>query len=162
MTPFTVDPNQPNAQPTPQGASAPPRRHRGMLVGLLVLVFLSGGVVGGALGMMLTQQRFSECLRHPERVPERMISMLKTNLHLNDEQSVRVTEIVNQHHTALEAIRAEVHPRFAAEFDAMDQEIKQVLTADQQSEWNELRRRFRRNLTGPRREREKSNAAATK
>lgn len=131
--------------PTPQPlAAGPPARHRGMFTGLLVAVFLSGGVVGGGLGMLITQQQFSDCLRHPERIPDRMMTKFRAELGLTDEQTAQIDEIVRRHHENFEAIRAEVHPRFSAEFAAMSDEMNLVLTEEQQTQWTELRERMRK------------------
>ena len=59
-----------NVQPTP--LSVPPARRRGMFVGLLVAVFMSGGIAGAGTGWMVAQQQFSDNLRHPERLPGRI------------------------------------------------------------------------------------------
>lgn len=137
-------------QPLPAG---PPRRHRGMFIGLLVAVFLSGGVVGGGVGMLFTQQQFSDCLRHPERMLQRMMSMFRSELNLSDEQAKQVDEIVRRHHEQIEAIRAEVHPRFSAEYSAMHEEVKAVLSEEQRARWDELRERFRKDFPRSKRER---------
>jgi hypothetical protein len=134
-------------QPAPEPlAAGPPRRHRGMFMGLLAAVFVSGGVVGGGLGMMVTQQKFSDCLRHPERMPERMMTKFRGELELTDEQTAKIDEIVRRRHENFEAIRAEVRPRFDAEFTAMSDEINLVLTEDQQAKWKEMRERFRKDF----------------
>ena len=136
-------------------AAAPPRRHRGMFIGLLGAVFLSGGVVGGGVGMLVTQQKFSDCLRHPERMPEKMITKFRADLGLTDEQTAKIGEIVRRHHENFESIRAEVRPRFAAEFTSMGDEINLVLTESQQVMWKDMREKFRKDF--PRGKRERKN-----
>jgi hypothetical protein len=127
-------------------AAGPPVRHRGMFMGLLAAVFVSGGVVGGGLGMMFTQQQFSDCLRHPERMPERMMGMFRSELKLTDEQTKQVEEIVRRHHEQIEALRAEIRPRFSAEFNAIHTEVSAVLSETQRTTWNEMRERFRKDF----------------
>ena len=124
-----------------------------MFIGLLAAVFVSGGVVGGGVGMMVTQQQFSDCLRHPERMPERMMSMFRAELNLTDEQTKRVNDIVREHHEKIESIRAEVRPRFSAEFNAIHEEVSAVLTETQRIKWNEMRERFRKDFPRGKRER---------
>lgn len=142
--------HDPLPQPLPGG---PPRRRRGMFIGLLAAVFLSGGVVGGGVGMLVTQEQFSDCLRHPERMPERMMNMFRSELSLTEDQSKKVDEIVRRHHEQIEAIRAEVHPRFSAEFSALHEEVKAVLTEPQRTKWEELRERFRKDFPRSKRDR---------
>jgi hypothetical protein len=143
-----------NALPEPS-AVVPPRRNRGMFMGLLAAVFVSGGVVGGGAGMLITQQQFSDCLRHPERMPARMMAMFKSELNLTDEQTKQVDEIVCRHHEQIESIRAEVRPRFAAEFNALHDEVNAVLTDAQRAKWEEMRERFRKDMPRSKRDRDR-------
>ena len=124
-----------------------------MFIGLLAAVFLSGGVVGGGVGMLVTQQKFCDYLRHPERMSEKMIVKFRSELGLTDEQTAKIGAIVRQHHDNFEAIRTEVHPRFTAEFTAMGDEINLVLTEAQQLKWKEMREKFRKEFPRGKRER---------
>lgn len=130
-------------------AASPPVRHRGMFLGLLAAVFISGGVVGGGAGMLFMQQKYGDCFRHPERMPDRLLNLFRSELDLDDEQAKKVDEIVRRHHEQIEAIRAEVHPRMSAEFSAIHNEVSAVLTDDQRVRWDELRERFRKNFPPP-------------
>jgi hypothetical protein len=143
-----------NTMPEPSAAGSP-RRNWGMFVGLLAAVFVSGGVVGGGAGMLITQQRFSDCLRHPERMPARMMAMFRSELNLTDEQTEQVDEIVCRHHEQIEAIRTDVRPRFSAEFNALHDEVNAVLTDAQRAKWNEMRERFRKDMPRSKRDRDR-------
>jgi hypothetical protein len=150
---MSVGVNQPNL-PEP-GASLPPRRNRGMFLGLMAAVFLSGGVVGGGTGMLITQQKFSDCLRHPERMSARMVAMFRSELGLTEDQAKQVDEIVQRHHEQIEAIRSEVRPRFSAEWNSMHEEVKAVLTEEQRTKLEEMRERFRKDMPRSKRDRER-------
>ncbi len=140
-------------------AAGQPVRSRAMFLGLLGAVFLSGGVVGGGVGMLFTQEQFKNCLRYPERMPERILNMFRSELGLSDEQAEKVGEIVRRHHEQIEAVRAEVHPRMSAEFNAIHAEVSAVLNERQRLKWDELRERLRRDFPPPKRERKQHDEA---
>jgi hypothetical protein len=130
-------------------AAGPPVRQRGMFLGLLAAVFVSGGIVGGGAGMLFMQQKFGDCFRHPEKMPARLMTIFRSELDLTDQQAMKVDEIVRRHHERIEAIRAEVHPRMASEFNAIHSEVSAILNDDQRTRWDELRERFRKTFPPP-------------
>lgn len=136
-----------NAQPAP--LAVPPTRRRGMFVGLLAAVFLSGGIAGAGIGWMIAQRQFLDDLRHPGRLPDRMTRMVRNELGLSEEQSKKVDEIMHKHHEVIEAIRAETRPRMVAEFNAIGNEVAQVLTEEQKVKWQAMRERFGKDSSGP-------------
>jgi uncharacterized protein (DUF2384 family) len=77
-------------------------------------------------------------LTNPDAVPDRVLPRLKVVLNLSDEQSHRVESIVRQRYAAMDAYRLESHTRMQVEFRAMQSEVSDVLTPDQQSRWKSL------------------------
>ena len=119
--------------PLPQ--PGPRRWPRFVLMGL---IFLSGGVVGAVVSRIVTQKMILAMLKHPERVPDRILPRLNSSLQLTTEQSQLVDEIVRRRHRSMESIRAKSYPETLAEFKAMRSEIANILTVEQRKHWNAL------------------------
>jgi hypothetical protein len=130
----------------PAPVSAPPRRGRWVLAFVLLLVFVSGGIVGGGGTDYMHRNGWSRLMRFPGEVPDRLVPMLRGKLDLNDEQTGKVDHIVRERHREIEKLRAEVQPRIDHQIDEMQSEIDAVLEPGQRDRWHEwvqsLRRRW--------------------
>lgn len=116
--------------------SAPTRRWPQIL--MMVGIFVSGGIVGGAISRMVVREQMLSALRDPSDVPDRIIPSISRTLGLSSSQQADVDVIVRRHHAAMETLRAETYPRQMAEFQAMCSEVDVLLTADQRSKWTAL------------------------
>lgn len=103
---------------------------------LASVVFLAGGVAGGAGTLMFIHRHLSDFIRHPADAPLKIIPILKRRLRLDEEQTVKVEAIVREHHLNLQEIRNETTPRVRAEIDAIKTEVSEILTAQQRELWD--------------------------
>lgn len=127
-----IEPDSPSV-PLPK-----PEPRRWPRVVLMVVIFLSGTVVGGVVARIVTREQILAMLKHPERVPDRILPHLRTSLGLTSEQAQRVNEIVRRRHATMESLRARSYPGLLVEFHAMRDEVKEVLSSEQQARWTRL------------------------
>lgn len=113
-----------------------PRRWPGVAV--MLAIFLSGGIVGAVGGGFVVREQMLFMLRHPERVPDRIVLRIRTSLSLNDEHTRQVDAIVRRRHAAMEIARAKCYPELLAEFQAMCTDIAEVLSPEQRTRWDKL------------------------
>lgn len=139
-------------QPVPdEGADEPasPRKARrwGCLrTGILLLLVFCSGLVCGA---GLTLRAIREHVQHPERRVERATRWMERRLDLSDEQSSKVRGILERQRRDLGALRDEVRPRVVERIEQTNEEIEEVLTAEQREEWREFVHRFRERWLPP-------------
>lgn len=103
---------------------------------LAVIVFLGGGVAGGAGTLMFIHRHLGEFIRHPEEAPQKLMPILKRRLGLDEEQSTKIEAIIREHHRELLEIRYEVAPRVRTELDAIQTEVSGILTPSQRGLWD--------------------------
>ena len=108
---------------------------------VVVTLFVVGVCVGG-LGMHLVDTH-----RVRDSVPpggERFIGRLERELNLTDEQRQRIDEIVEQSRREGDALHREMLPRVREHMRATREQIRDVLTPEQQVRFEELNRQYRR------------------
>ena len=114
-----------------------PRKRRTPKV-WLTLIFVSGIVVGGVGGSLVTQHRMLAMLRSPAQVPDRIMPQIRSRLRLDAKQAAQVEEIVRQRYANIESLRAEVYPEQREEFSAMHDDVAPLLDEQQKVAWNAL------------------------
>ena len=124
--------HEPLAAMTPPAARAWPRWL------LMAVIFMSGAIVGGVVSRIVTREQLLYMLKHPEHVPDQILPRLRSSLHLTDQQSRRMEEIVRRRLSAMESIRDQTHPAVLAEFHAMQSEVAELLLPDQRQRWTIL------------------------
>ena len=124
---------------------ATPSSQRGVRVLMLLLTFLGGGIAGAVGGAMHMQARMTAFMRHPERIPDRIIPGIRSRLALTSEQARAVEEIIRRRHRSMEMIRAETHPRQLAQFEGMCDEVAGILTEQQREKWAAICQSVRKN-----------------
>ena len=136
-------PLPPAAGATTNPAAPPVRRSRRWLTVLLcALIFLAGGVTGAGAMALHTRQRVMEAVRHPELVPERIVSRLRRPLELDAQQELQIRAILARRQAALLEARAEAMAKAAPEFEGIETDIAAVLRPDQMDMWRKLYKKF--------------------
>lgn len=99
---------------------------------LLFGVFASGVITGAGLFHWLNPPPF---FRPPRGLPGPF-----SELGLSKEQEEKVVEIFEKHRPKLDAILQQTFPKARKVFDAIDQEVRTVLTAEQKKKFDTIKR----------------------
>lgn len=122
---------------TDTGYGRPPRR---IVLGIMmVLVFLSGGVIGSGSALMLVNNRIKEDEkpRDPGPWSEKIVSELQGELSLSKEQTAQVDQIMKDHLAALVRLRREVFfVEIRKQFKQMEDQVDSVLDEQQSVQWH--------------------------
>lgn len=100
------------------------------------VVFLAGGIVGGAGTVLVIKRQLSEFIRHPEDAPDRVMPWIKRRFRLDEEQTIAVERLVAEHHERLQKIRYETTPRVRRELAEFQAGVDAVLRPEQRELWN--------------------------
>ncbi|MBX7255589.1 MAG: hypothetical protein K1Y02_04425 [Candidatus Hydrogenedentes bacterium] len=112
---------------------------------LLAFVVLICGIVIGAAGTTaIIGKRIVDAVQHPESNASRAANRLRRQLDLTDDQTQQVEKILAERTKAFGAIYRDNLPRIAQEFALTKQQIAEVLTPEQQQEWQERMARLER------------------
>ncbi|QDU78545.1 hypothetical protein Pla110_02490 [Polystyrenella longa] len=109
---------------------------------LVVVIFGSGVVTGGALAMRMVRHKMKNFELESETMIERIHERLVWKYDLNEEQSAEAKQIVRNKIEDLIALRQEFRPRLAAEMGSFENEIAAIMDESQQTEWRENFRHF--------------------
>lgn len=71
----------------------------------------------------------------------RMADRLARELKLTPEQKTQVTQILDRHRTKIDVLMSNVRPQVRQEVDASNREIDSILTPDQRTKFQEMRKR---------------------
>ena len=128
--------SHPNA---PSDSPLPVLRRRWWPWVIVLVVFVSGGVIGAGTTLLLVRNRALESIHNPENVPTKITRRMRRSLRLSDSQSREIEDILRKRQNNLLRLRQEILPRIHAELDEVDDEISAVLNNKQRERW---RRRF--------------------
>jgi hypothetical protein len=123
----------------PQTATDGGRRPRRILLGMMVAVFFSGGVIGSGSTLMVVNRRIkeNESPRDPVKWSERIVSELEEKLSLSEKQTEQVKQVMKEHLAALNRLRRETFaPRIREQFEQMKDQVDSVLDDEQRSQWH--------------------------
>jgi hypothetical protein len=109
----------------------------------LALVFLCGGVLG-VFGTRLYLATSVLSARPPRRNPEefrkKVLAELQSRLKLNAEQVVQLNGIMDETEAKVDETRKQMHPAYIKIHEEQNQKIHNMLTADQQVEFDKMRK----------------------
>lgn len=130
---------QGNVSGDSDGLPAPRRRSRTRIIALCLGAFACGALLGSFVTVSVIHRGVRRGLREPEKIAARIVSHMRSDLDLTDEQAERVLVILKRRHRAIrDAVRGEL--------DSMRDEICTVLTEGQAALWkkkvDEMRARF--------------------
>ena len=113
----------------------------------VLMAFVVGGVVGVAGARWCAPFAFH---RHWQETPARMLERFSSKLHLTPTQRTQVAAILEAKRKKIEALRAEVRPKFDQIRTATSAEIRPLLRPEQQkkfdvmqAEWETRRKQWR-------------------
>jgi hypothetical protein len=116
-----------------------PRRRRMWVSVLLALMVFSGGIViGGAGTVLVIAGEVRHAIRHPEEVPVRLTQRLTRRLNLDADQSAQVQKILTARLKNIAEIRATIRPQVKSELTGIHDDVRDVLTPQQQGKWDDL------------------------
>ena len=114
--------------------STSPRTIRLLTAILLVGMFAAGVVTGGGLSWWLTAPP-----QFPH--PPRFLGPF-SELGLSKQQELKVQRIIEKHRPELEAILHETSPKVRVVFDAIDKEVRALLSPEQQKKLDQIKARL--------------------
>lgn len=125
-------------------------RRRVLVASLIVLVFVSGAVVGGASTGCLMMRRFHFRPKHPDQIPNRVVHHMRRKFDLTDDQARQIHMVMSRKVDAMCGIHRDLYPKIESEMKRAEDEIAQILTPDQASEWRQwFSKRFHRRWRPP-------------
>ncbi len=120
------------------------------MVLLAGLVFFAGAVVGGVSGAMFVKHRFHLRPKDPRLAPQRIARAMQWKLDLTEEQARGVEAVLADRLEVLLECHRQVYPRIEAEMMLAQEEVAQLLTPEQASQWRRwFSRRFREHWRPP-------------
>jgi Spy/CpxP family protein refolding chaperone len=105
---------------------------------LLALVFFSGIVVGVVGTRTVVRHAVREAILHPEKMQTVMERNLTRKLRLNNEQQVKLHQILTDAHAQLKDLRREYQPQFFEVVTNAGRQINAILTPEQQARFEKL------------------------
>lgn len=121
--------------------SIPPQRttvSRWVQCSVLFLIFAAGGIVGAMLATKTIHSRMNYYRDHPEALAAAVVTRLKHELGLNEEQVGKVKEIVTPRHARIAEYQQQSATAIHNEFTLMEDEVAEVLDEKQKALWREL------------------------
>ena len=106
----------------------------------MALVFACGGVVGAFAHRLYTVSGVSANVsqRNPEEFRKRFMADLKSRLQLNDDQAAKLSAVMDETRMRVRAARVTIEPELQKIRDDQKQRISELLTPDQQAEWQKI------------------------
>lgn len=114
-----------------------PRRRWLTVVGLVV-IFLSGGVLGSALTVILRDRAWPRPRRTLEETRDRLTERIAGKLRLSGDQTEQLRQIVGDRLTEIRQLRRQIQPETERVAKRLRQRVAALLTDEQKSRWAEL------------------------
>jgi hypothetical protein len=118
-------------------------------VGVLLVVFVSGGVVGAMIATKVIHSRMDYYREHAEALPADIVPRLQMRLALTDEQSEKVKAIIATRHPRMIDNRRQGAQAMLDEFQMMEDEIAGVLDPEQEERWRAIAQSVRQRFLPP-------------
>ncbi len=141
----------PNTETDKSASPSPIRRAlpRTVQMTILFTVFVSGGILGAVVATKVTQSKMETYRNNSPVFAIDVSARLSSRLKLTDEQTGKVSEILERRHTRIIDFREQGSEAMHAEFDAMVDEIAMVLDEQQLSHWHSISESVRRRFLPP-------------
>ena len=103
----------------------------------LVIMLLIGFAGGAVFGQWYARENFRNHWKKGG-VKEFMMDAFSKQLHLSEEQKIKVAAIFDDKHPQMVALQAEMQPKFQAIHNAAQMEIRAILNPDQMGKFDEM------------------------
>lgn len=139
------------SEPCAMAETCPQRRAlpRWVQLGVLLVVFVSGGVVGAMIATKVIHSRMDYYREHADALPADIVPRLKMRLALTDEQTERVRAIIANRHPRMIENRRQGAQTMLNEFQMMENEIAGVLDPEQEQRWRSIAQSVRQRFLPP-------------
>lgn len=129
-------------------------RHRRALprwvqLGVLLVVFVSGGVVGAMFATKVIHSRMEYYREHADALPADIVPRLQMQLGLTDKQTEKVKAIIANRHPHMIDNRRQGAQAMLSEFQLMEDEIAAVLDPVQEDRWRTIAQSVRQRFLPP-------------
>ncbi|MCA9171725.1 MAG: hypothetical protein KDB23_28855 [Planctomycetales bacterium] len=118
-------------------------------MGVLLVVFVSGGVVGAMIATKVIHSRMDYYREHAEALPADIVPRLQMRLALTDEQTEKVSAIIGNRHPRMIDNRRQGAQALLSEFQFMEDEIAGVLDPVQEERWRTIAQSVRKRFLPP-------------
>lgn len=143
----------PDAALEPRAATASLRSRRALPwwghVGVLLLVFVSGGVVGAMIATQAIYSRLNYYREHAGALPADIVPRLQVRLDLTAKQMEKVRAIIAIRHPRMIENRRQGAQAMLDEFRMMEHEIAGVLDPEQREGWHAIAQSVRQRFLPP-------------
>lgn len=118
-------------------------------LGVLFVVFGSGGVVGAMIATQVIHARMEYYREHADALPTDIVPRLQMRLALTDEQTEKVRVIIANRHPRMIEKRRQGAQAMLDEFRTMEYEITGVLDPEQNERWRSIAQSVRQRFLPP-------------
>lgn len=111
---------------------------RWIQMGVLLLVFVAGGIVGAMVATKALHDRLEYYRQNDDALVRDIIPRIRSRLTLTEEQSSQFKEIIERRHPRMLDVRRKGGNEMLAEFQAMEDEVAEVLDPKQREAWRKI------------------------
>jgi Spy/CpxP family protein refolding chaperone len=114
---------------------------RAAIAAYVGLIFASGAVLGAFGTRLYTASREASKpgpRPNPEEFRKKLLDTFRDRLHLTDDQFAKLNVIMDETRSRVEETRHQMKPAYQKIHEEQDQKIRQMLTADQQVEFDRI------------------------
>lgn len=113
---------------------------------LVLLIFISGMIIGGSLALHRMHDRMHNFERDRGHIVQRIHHRITNKYQLDEEQSAQAKQIIENHIDAVIALRQEIRPRLETQLQEFEDEMAELMDESQREEWRRNVRHFGKRL----------------
>ncbi len=122
------------------GSQGPPRKANRRVITplLLVIIFISGALVGAGLTVVYRSQQPPRPRRSTEQIRDRLTHRIAERLDLSKQQTAQARGIIEQRLVELKELRRQIQPQMEAQAAILHSKLEPLLDDRQKALWDEL------------------------
>ena len=105
---------------------------------LVIVIFVSGGLVGAGLAVIFQPQKALRVRKSPGEIRDRLTRKIAEGIGLSDQQSEQVRQIVDERMKDLQELRLELQPRMKRQAGVLHKKVAALLDDQQRPKWDKL------------------------